>query len=131
MTVADTSFLIDLLEGEKGALRLAETYRQEGWILYAPDIAVYELHRALAQVHRPDKKWQQIKAVLEQCHRLPLDDEAIRIGGQLEGGLKRHGTPLAPQDCMIAGIALRNGMAVLSRNTKDFDRIMGLDVQTY
>jgi tRNA(fMet)-specific endonuclease VapC len=131
MTVADTSLLIDLLQGDPGALRIRDGYAAESWILHAPDIALHELHRSLAQVRRPDRKWDDIRNVLKHCARLPFDREAAAIAGQIEGALKREGTPIDTEDCMIAGIALANGMAVLTRNTRDFGRITGLDVQTY
>lgn len=131
MTVVDTCFLIDLMGGDKGAVRTVQDFEAQGWTLYAPDVAVFELHRGLAQVRRPDMEWTKIKAVLKHAPRLPLDPEAIQVGGQLEGALKRHGTPIDTMDCMIAGIALRHGMAVVTRNVKDFERVTGLDVQTY
>ncbi|MBS3136929.1 hypothetical protein J4232_00725 [Candidatus Woesearchaeota archaeon] len=43
----------------------------------------------------------------------------------------KRGIPINPQDSMIAGIAIRNNESVLTRNTKHFERIDNLTIETY
>ena len=131
MTVVDTTFLIDLMRGEAGAVRVRDTYAGEGWSLHVTDVSLHELHRGLAQARVPPDEHGRIQAALEATHGLPLDSEAARIGGQIEGALKAHGRAIDVEDCMIAAIALRHGLGVITRNQRHFGRIDGLSVQTY
>lgn len=131
MTVVDSTFLIDLMRGDPGAYTFLQGWEAEGWPVHAPTVAVYELHRGLARSDRPTLELERIRQVLSTLSLLPMDAEAAKIGGQIEGALKEAGTPIGVEDCMIAGIALRHGHAVLTRNTKDFGRIQGLDILEY
>lgn len=131
MTVADTSYVIDLMRGDAGARRHAEAFREEGWTLWTTTVTLHELHRGLAQVRRPDLEWNRMREVLAALPARGLDAEASRIAGQIDGALVARGEAISVEDCMIAGIALRHGEAVVTRNRKDFTRVQGLDVVAY
>lgn len=51
---------------------------------------------------------------------LPADDETAAIWGELTATVQAAGRLLTPQDGLIAATALRHGLHLMTRNTKDF-----------
>jgi tRNA(fMet)-specific endonuclease VapC len=53
----------------------------------------------------------------------PFDDNSARIYGELRSALARKGTPIGPNDLMIASIAIQHQAILVTHNTKEFTRI--------
>src|SRR5262249_44657288 len=51
---------------------------------------------------------------------LPFDDEAAEEYGKVREHLAALGTPIGPNDLMIAAIALVNRMTLITHNTSEF-----------
>ncbi len=54
---------------------------------------------------------------------LPFDSAAARDYADIAAGRRSAGRPIAPADCRIAAIARCRGMAVVTRNVRDFGDI--------
>lgn len=54
---------------------------------------------------------------------LPFDSAAARDYADIAAGRRSAGRPIAPADCQIAAIARSRGMAVATRNVRDFGGI--------
>ena len=54
---------------------------------------------------------------------LPFDSAAARDYADIAAGRRSAGRPIAPADCQIAAIARCRGMAVATRNVRDFGDI--------
>ena len=54
---------------------------------------------------------------------LPFDSAAARDNADIAAGRRSAGRPIAPADCQIATIARCRGMAVATRNVRDFGDI--------
>ena len=54
---------------------------------------------------------------------LPFDSAAARDYADIAVGRRSAGRPIAPADCQIAAIARCRGMAVATRNVRDFEDI--------
>lgn len=57
---------------------------------------------------------------------LPLDFEAATIAGRLNADLRRTGQPIGWADPLIAAIALRHDVILVTGNTADYARIQSL-----
>lgn len=62
---------------------------------------------------------------------LHMDYDTAERAGEIDGILAREGKMIGVVDCMIAGIALVKKEKVMTRNVKDFQRIRGLEIETY
>ena len=62
---------------------------------------------------------------------LPFDDRAAEEYGKVRAHLAALGTPIGPNNLMIAAIALANQMTLVSHNTTEFSRVPGLAVEDW
>ena len=57
---------------------------------------------------------------------LPFDDASAEIYGRIRAELVRAGTPIGPNDLMIAAIALAHDAILVTHNVREFGRVEGL-----
>jgi tRNA(fMet)-specific endonuclease VapC len=62
---------------------------------------------------------------------LPFDDLAAAEYGRIRGQLAREGTPIGPNDLMIAAIALSRQLILVTHNTGEFSRVPGLRIEDW
>ena len=62
---------------------------------------------------------------------LPLDDRAAEEYAKVRADLAVKGTPIGPNDLLIAAIALANGLTLVTDNTAEFSRVLGLRLEDW
>lgn len=62
---------------------------------------------------------------------LPFDDQSAVIYGQIRPQLAAPGTPIDPNDLLIASIALANNLILVTHNTREFSRVEGLRLEDW
>ncbi len=129
--ILDTSFVIDLMRGAKKAVEKLEEFERSGEAIYLTAPTIYELFLGIALSRASDSEKQRVEEVLREQVVLPLDEEAARAAGELQGELMREGVPIDPLDALIAGIAVARGERVATRNVKHFSRVRGVEIVGY
>lgn len=66
------------------------------------------------------------KRFAERFVSLPFDDAAAHVYGEIRARLESLGTPIGPNDTLIAAIALAHDATLVSGNTDEFSRVSGL-----
>lgn len=62
---------------------------------------------------------------------LAFDDLAAKEYAGVKADLAFKGTPIGPNDLMIAAIALANDLTLISHNTTEFRRVVGLNLDDW
>jgi tRNA(fMet)-specific endonuclease VapC len=62
---------------------------------------------------------------------VPFDDNAARRYGEIRSDLARKGTPIGPNDLMIAAIASIHDLTLVTHNTREFNRVTGLNLEDW
>jgi len=62
---------------------------------------------------------------------LPFDDRAADAYGRIRAALASAGTPIGPNDLLIASIAEANGVMLVTHNTSEFSRVPGLSLDDW
>nr|VFJ69099.1 MAG: tRNA(fMet)-specific endonuclease VapC [Candidatus Kentron sp. FM]VFJ69856.1 MAG: tRNA(fMet)-specific endonuclease VapC [Candidatus Kentron sp. FM]VFK17786.1 MAG: tRNA(fMet)-specific endonuclease VapC [Candidatus Kentron sp. FM] len=62
---------------------------------------------------------------------LPFDDAAADAYGGIRAQLEARGTPIGPNDLMIAAIGLSRGLMLVTHNTSEFRRVPGLRIEDW
>ena len=60
-----------------------------------------------------------------------FDDAAAKKYGKIRSDLAFKGTPIGPNDLMIASIALVNDMVLVTHNTREFSRVATLKIEDW
>lgn len=129
--IQDTSFIIDLLRGDENAKRLLDIVEKEARPQKVSSVTVFELYEGVSRSQTPDTKRERILEILETKHVVSADHTVMRKAGKLSGELINGGERIEREDCVIAATALLNDEPVITRNTKHFRRIDGLEVRSY
>lgn len=74
----------------------------------------------------PPARMHEVKMFLGGFHSFPFDDLASDSYGEIRSHLATLGTPIGPNDLLIAAIALVNGLIVVTENVAEFSRVPGL-----
>jgi predicted nucleic acid-binding protein len=129
--IQDTSFIIDVLNGDEGALARLDAIEAERRPEKVSAITVLELYEGIAQTDRPEDEQEAVLGVLDSKTILAADAGIMRRAGRLSGELIANGEQIDREDCIIAATALSEGEAVVTRNEGHFERIPRLDVVSY
>lgn len=66
-----------------------------------------------------------------QVPSLPFEDRAAEHYGELRAHLAGLGTPIGPNDLMIAAIARANNLILVTHNSVEFSRVPGLNLEDW
>jgi tRNA(fMet)-specific endonuclease VapC len=90
---------------------------------------IYGAERAGA-AHRANNR-TRVEQLRQQFVSVPFDDSAAEEYGKVRAQLAGLGTPIGPNDLMIAAIALANGLTLVTHNTAEFSRVPGLPIEDW
>jgi tRNA(fMet)-specific endonuclease VapC len=60
-----------------------------------------------------------------------FDDPAAEAYGRIRADLAAQGTPIGPNDLLIAAIALANNLLLVTHNTREFTRVASLALEDW
>lgn len=129
MPVADTSFIVDLVRQEPGAIRIYEQYEGQGIALSTTAITAMELYKG-AYVSGNRKNVEKVGSILALFTILPSDEPVYEIFGKISAGLSLKGTPIGDFDEVIAAITLCSDGEIITRD-RHFRTIPELTVIGY
>lgn len=96
-----------------------------------PTVVLYELEVGIAKSVSPEKRISQLAALTSIVNILPFGIDEVRCAAAIRANLEKSGTPIGPYDVLIAGTALSNKGILVTHNTKEFERIEGLQLEDW
>lgn len=72
-----------------------------------------------------------LTVLLSNIEVLPFDSLAAESYGKVRDELEKAGTPIGPLDTMIAGHARSLNYTVVTNNTREFERVSGLQLENW
>jgi predicted nucleic acid-binding protein len=129
--LADTSFLIDLMQDDEPARTKAEKLVSDSVPLMVGTPTIFELYVGVGLSLKSGEEREKVLEVLRALTQLPLDSQSAIRAGIVYAQQAKDGVAIDAEDAMIAGIALENQQTLLTRNTKHFAGIPGLKVEDY
>ena len=90
-----------------------------------------ELFYGSAKSQTPEQSVEKQVRFLKPYATLPYDDVAAKEYGRIRAHLEALGTPLGPYDMQIAAIAVVHNLILVTHNTREFGRILWLNIQDW
>lgn len=125
----DTNILSDLVRHPQGVI--AERIKQVGEDAICTSIVVAAELRYGAVKSGSDRLLDRVDLLLSAMEILPLEPPVDRQYANLRHHLARQGTPIGPNDLLIAAHALALDLAVVTANIREFVRVPGLKVENW
>lgn len=123
MVVLDSTFLIDLQRGRRGAAETLEDLLRAGHALRVPAAAWVEYLSAFPE----PGLGPAMRALEARATFVAFDRGVAEAAAALQHDLSARGRPLAPHDLQVAATALRLDEPLVS-NDRAFRRVRGLVV---
>lgn len=126
----DTNACIRYLNGRSQALRRhLLTHQPEEIVLCS--VVKAELFYGAWRSTYPQQTLEKQKQFTDQFRSLVFDDAAAEVYGQIRADLAQKGTPIGPNDLLIAAIAVANNATLITHNVKEFSRIDRLALEDW
>ena len=129
MYLLDTNTLIYFFKGMGNvADHLFQHHPKE---IAIPTIVIYELEVGIAKSNAPSKRKAQLAQLMQQVHLLDFGVKEAKASASIRAELEKLGTPIGSMDTLIAGVAKANNCTLVTRNTKEFERVAGLNIEDW
>jgi tRNA(fMet)-specific endonuclease VapC len=126
----DTNVAVDYLTGRYPAVaeKLRSLVPEEVAI---SSVAVAELRYGADKSGRQAENLARLDAFLADVPTVDFDLRAAAAYGRLRALLEAAGTPIGPNDMLIAAQALAEGLVLVSSDVSEFRRVPDLQVQDW
>jgi len=127
----DTDVLVSLLRGNPQAKKYIEGLESRGETVYTTPINAHELFLGGWRSKQREANLREIATLLGDLSILDFDLEASVYTSRIASGLLAEGHPIGVGDTLIAGIVLRHGQSLATRNVRHYERIPELRIEAW
>lgn len=131
--ILDTSFLIDLMNGDRATLRKLHELKKEQEELNITSLTAYELYLGVQNSNRPSKERQKIRETIQKVSgsRIAFGWSHGKKSAEIQKTLKENGEMIELQDIFISSVASKSSQKVLTGNPEHFKKVEGIEVESY
>lgn len=127
MYLLDTNACIRILNNSSTTLITQLQQHKPSDIFLCSIVKAGLIYGAYHSAH-PAENLRVLVKFFEPFVSLPFDDQCGLIYGRIRNDLARNGTLIGPNDLLIASLAIRNQLTLITANTREFGRIPGLSL---
>ncbi|HEX4737946.1 MAG TPA: tRNA(fMet)-specific endonuclease VapC [Allosphingosinicella sp.] len=120
----DTNLCIRVLRDRPPSARRRFNENAEG--LCISTIVLTELLHGAARSARPAENRRAVEDFAARLDVLSFDEAAADHAAEIRADLEKKGMPIGAYDLLVAGHARSRGLAVITRNLGEFQRVDGL-----
>jgi tRNA(fMet)-specific endonuclease VapC len=125
----DTNIISELVRNPQGKVR--DRIAQIGEDAVCTSIIVSSELRLGAEKKASKRLSSQLEAILSTIEILPFKEPADRQYAALRHHLEKVGTPIGPNDMLIAAQAISLGLILITANFREFSQVPGLAVENW
>ncbi len=126
----DTNVCVDFLNG-RYPLVAKKLLRLQPDAVAVSSIAVAELRYGAERSARPAENHGRLDLLLADLPALEFDLDAGAAYGRLRATLEAQGTPIGPNDMLIAAQALAHDLVLISADVAELGRVEGLRLENW
>lgn len=126
----DTNTCIKYLDGRSDNIRKNIELQSPKDIMVC-SVVKAELFYGSMKSQNPIKNLEKQQKFVNRFISLPFDDKAADVYSRIRAQLEKLGTPIGPNDLLIASIALANSQILITHNTREFGRVDNLEIEDW
>lgn len=126
----DTNVCIRFLNGRSERIR-EQISIQDPLDIVLCSVVKAELFYGAMKSQNPQRNLAKQREFVDYFISLPFDDEAAIQYGKIRSELEKAGTPIGPNDTLIAAIAQANDLILVTHNLREFGRINDLQLEDW
>lgn len=120
----DTNVCVDVLKGHPRVCAQLEAISPADCAISS--VTVFELAMGVRLCRHPERERKKLAKLFAVIAVLPFDATAAEEAARVRHELESAGLKIGPYDLLIAGQALSGRLTLVSNNTREFARIVGL-----
>lgn len=130
MYMLDTSIWIEIMHGR---LQIAFDLMQEASpdMFKVPAIVAAELYYGAEHSANSAENYRITNRLLQPYEIVPFDAHCARAYARINNELRSKGTPIGPNDTLIAATAVAHEAVLVTNNEREFMRVKGLVVENW
>jgi len=127
--ILDTNTLIYFFKGigDVAGILLSKSPKD----ISIPSIVLYELKVGIAKSTKPNKRRKQLESLISRISISSFGAKEAEVAAMIRANLESKGTPIGPYDTLIASTALSTNATLVTHNTKEFERVNGLNIEDW
>lgn len=123
----DANAIIAIFKGHAGMLERLRRHQPRDFGI--PTVVMHERYFGAYKSMRRRENISRIEAL--QFEALMFSPEDARCSGEIRAMLAMQGRPIGPYDVLIAGQALSRDSVLITRNSREFERVHGLRLENW
>lgn len=126
----DTNTCIRYINGRSSQIRirLAKTPRADVGVSI---ITKAEMYYGSAKSKTPERSRQKQIEFLQAMQTVSFDESSALAYGDIRVYLEAKGTPIGANDLLIAATARSHNLTLITHNTREFERVPGLQIEDW
>jgi tRNA(fMet)-specific endonuclease VapC len=96
-----------------------------------PSVVLYELEYGAARSQAPADLKGRLDDLLRLLRVLPFGETEARAAARIRSKLESEGRPIGPMDVLVAATVLEHQAVLVTRNTKEFQCVPGLQLEDW
>ena len=125
----DTNIVIYVLK--RRPLEILSTFNANANRMAISSITLAELTHGAEKSDRVTENLEVIDNFCSRLEVLPYGEKAAQHYGAIRAGLEKLGQPIGVNDIHIAGHARSEGLALVTNNVSEFERVPGLELENW
>ena len=122
----DTNAAIALIKARPGDVSVGWLRRRRPTEVRLSGVTKAELYYGARKSQRVEYNLRVLQRFFAPFESVAFDDQAAVEYGWIRADLERAGTPIGPNDLLIAALARSQNLTLVSYNTGEFSRVPGL-----
>ena len=128
--ILDTNIISFLVRGKYPAI-LEHLRHCSPSNVFIPTVVMAELEFGASNSSNYERTISAIHHYTDAFKKLPFDEAACKIYGQIRLELKSKGQMIGANDLLIAAIAISSDATLITNNTQEFSRIASLTIEDW
>jgi tRNA(fMet)-specific endonuclease VapC len=130
MYLLDTNACIRVLNNTSARL-VKRLRRYEPWQIYLCSVVKAELLYGARRSSRVTENLETLEKFFAPFPSLPFDDPCAEHYGKIRAVLAQAGTPIGPNDTLIAATARAHELILVTHNVEELSRVPDLQIEDW